>query len=171
MGKGDLSTANLLTAPKTYGINPFTFEGLADFFDLSTNKAFATQMNSYLIDTNKNSAQDLCVLADNFANQQLWQFSLFNNSQFLSVRDLVTSNLAEVASSLAFEIELHSIVSPEQLSNARVLFPNLHDMISDYEIGQKSEMLAVIDGLSTPDTKLYYPEPFIASPSFVHEDL
>ena len=171
MGKGDLSTANLLTAPKTYGISPFTFEGLADFFDLSTNKAFATQMNSYLIDTNKNSAQDLCVLADNFANQQLWQFSLFNNSQFLSVRDLVTSNLAEVASSLAFEIELHSIVSPEQLSNARILFPNLHDMIADYEIGQKSEMLAVIDGLSTPDTKLYYPEPFIASPSFVHEDL
>jgi hypothetical protein len=27
------------------------------------------------------------------------------------------------------------------------------------------------DALSTPDTKLYYPEPFIASPSFAHEDL
>jgi heme/copper-type cytochrome/quinol oxidase subunit 2 len=29
----------------------------------------------------------------------------------------------------------------------------------------------MIDDLSTPDTKLHYPEPFIASPSFVHEDL
>lgn len=25
--------------------------------------------------------------------------------------------------------------------------------------------------LSTPDTKLYYPEPFIASPSFSHEEI
>jgi hypothetical protein len=25
--------------------------------------------------------------------------------------------------------------------------------------------------VSTPDVKLYYPEPFIASPSFVHEEL
>jgi len=24
---------------------------------------------------------------------------------------------------------------------------------------------------STPDTKLYYPEPFIASPSFSHEEI
>jgi hypothetical protein len=29
----------------------------------------------------------------------------------------------------------------------------------------------VYEVLSTPDTKIYYPEPFVASPSFVHEDL
>jgi hypothetical protein len=28
-----------------------------------------------------------------------------------------------------------------------------------------------LQNLSTPDFKLYYPEPFIASPSFVHEEV
>ena len=27
------------------------------------------------------------------------------------------------------------------------------------------------DDLATPDAKMYYPEPFVASPSFVHEDI
>jgi hypothetical protein len=30
---------------------------------------------------------------------------------------------------------------------------------------------SVFETLSTPDLKIFYPEPFIASPSFVHEDL
>jgi hypothetical protein len=30
---------------------------------------------------------------------------------------------------------------------------------------------SLYDNLSTSITKLYYPEPFIATPSFAHEDL
>jgi hypothetical protein len=44
-------------------------------------------------------------------------------------------------------------------------------MINDYELGLSSDDFAVVDGLSTFDTKLYYLEPFIAPLSFVHEDL
>jgi hypothetical protein len=40
-----------------------------------------------------------------------------------------------------------------------------------FEVMSDRENLAVYESLSTPDFKLYYPEPFIASPSFVHEDL
>ena len=72
---------------------------------------------------------------------------------------------------LADEIELAAVVRPYQLENLRSLFPNLHGMINNYELGLSSDDFAVVDGLSTSDTKLYYPEPFIASPSFVHEDL
>ena len=37
---------------------------------------------------------------------------------------------------------------------------------SDIDIDSNTQ-----ESLSTPDVKLYYPEPFIASPSFVHEEL
>jgi hypothetical protein len=30
---------------------------------------------------------------------------------------------------------------------------------------------SAIQDIATPDCKLYYPEPFIASPSFVHEEI
>jgi hypothetical protein len=87
------------------------------------------------------------------------------------MNDLLTSNLADVAIALADEIELADIVHPYQLDSLRSIFPNLHDMINEYELGLSSDDFITIEQLSTPDTKLYYPEPFIASPSFVHEDL
>lgn len=87
------------------------------------------------------------------------------------MNDLLSSNLSEVAIALADEIELAAIVRPYQLDNLRSLFPNLHDMINEYELGLSSDDFITMEQLSTPDTKLYYPEPFIASPSFVHEDL
>ena len=42
--------------------------------------------------------------------------------------------------------------------------------IEDIDV-QCEEGVYMFDNLSTPDFKLFYPEPFIASPSFVHEDL
>jgi hypothetical protein len=51
------------------------------------------------------------------------------------------------------------------------MYPNFYDLIVDYELAITEDDGSMIDDLSTPDTKLHYPEPFIASPSFVHEDL
>jgi hypothetical protein len=53
----------------------------------------------------------------------------------------------------------------------RLTYPNFYDIIVDYELAVMEDDGSLIDDLSTPDTKLHYPEPFIASPSFVHEDL
>ena len=39
----------------------------------------------------------------------------------------------------------------------------------DFSIEDKEEL--IYESLSTPNFKLYYPEPYIASPSFNHEDL
>jgi hypothetical protein len=38
-------------------------------------------------------------------------------------------------------------------------------------ICSKAEERNLIEEVSTPFVKLYYPEPFIASPSFVHEEV
>jgi hypothetical protein len=40
-----------------------------------------------------------------------------------------------------------------------------------FEMTANREDNSLYENLSTPDFKLHYPEPFIASPSFVHEEL
>jgi len=159
--------------PTKYGLNPFSVEGLIDFFDINQNPFLISCLQEYFDVNTSDSVHNLYVLSDSGAQTLLgtWDLNIFNNSTFLSVSDLLNSNLAEVGAALADEIELAAVVRPYQLENLRSLFPNLHDMINDYELGLSSDDFAVVDGLSTPDTKLYYPEPFIASPSFVHEDL
>jgi len=40
-----------------------------------------------------------------------------------------------------------------------------------FEVLSYDEDGTLYEILSTPNTKLYYPEPFVATPSFAHEDL
>jgi hypothetical protein len=49
--------------------------------------------------------------------------------------------------------------------------PQYKDEIQAFDIDFLESDTSLLDELTTPDTKMYYPEPFIASPSFVHEDL
>jgi hypothetical protein len=51
------------------------------------------------------------------------------------------------------------------------VFPSIEDDIELLDLWTRfgEEYLQEVE--STPDVKLYYPEPFIASPSFVHEEL
>ena len=68
--------------------------------------------------------------------------------------------------------ELESLTYSKNDVNALVdLFPSMEDMIDDIDVWSRyyEESLQYVE--STPDVKLYYPEPFIASPSFVHEEL
>jgi hypothetical protein len=75
-------------------------------------------------------------------------------SQMLAAEIHQTSiSMAHATTAAAsFNPEFYSIVEP-------LLFLGIED---DDSLREKA---------STPDVKLYYPEPFIASPSFVHEDL
>jgi hypothetical protein len=41
----------------------------------------------------------------------------------------------------------------------------------NFELSNLEPDEGVFEALSSPDLKIFYPEPFIASPSFVHEDL
>ena len=51
------------------------------------------------------------------------------------------------------------------------IFPSMEDNIEVLDLWTRfgEECLGEVE--PTPDVKLYYPEPFIASPSFVHEEL
>ena len=51
------------------------------------------------------------------------------------------------------------------------IFPKHRNAIEIFEILSTNIDNSLYENLSTPDFKLYYPEPFIAAPSFLHEDL
>jgi hypothetical protein len=51
------------------------------------------------------------------------------------------------------------------------IFPSIEDDIELLDLWTRFGEECLQEVESTPDVKLYYPEPFIASPSFVHEDL
>ena len=53
----------------------------------------------------------------------------------------------------------------------RDIFPQFREDLEMFEVLSYDTDGTLYDALSTPDVKLYYPEPFIASPSFAHEDL
>ena len=98
-------------------------------------------------------------------------FSLFNDYSFFSVKDLQNSELLSINKLLINNIETSGIEFAENTSALRLAYPNFYDLIVDYELAIVEDDGSMVDDLSTPDTKLHYPEPFVASPSFVHEDL
>jgi hypothetical protein len=95
----------------------------------------------------------------------------FNDHKFFSVSDLESTELMHITKSLTQSMESSYGESGEDTDAVRRFYPDLSDLITDYEVSVMEDDGSLADQLSTPDTKLYYPEPFIASPSFVHEDL
>jgi heme/copper-type cytochrome/quinol oxidase subunit 2 len=92
--------------------------------------------------------------------------SMFNNSNYFSIEDI--SHINTIPS--LDELERLSLIKNDVDSMCRV-FPSLEEVIEDVDMWARygEESLQEID--STPDVKLYYPEPFIASPSFIHEEV
>ena len=50
-------------------------------------------------------------------------------------------------------------------------FPNFLEFVYGWDLLNLDNRPYSAENLSIPDVKLYYPEPFIASPSFVHDDI
>ena len=81
----------------------------------------------------------------------------------INVSSVLASNLAELT------------IAKNNPSNIIKFFPDQRseEVLFDLELWF-ADLDSVGDTLrtqSTPDTKLFYPEPFIASPSFTHEEI
>lgn len=55
--------------------------------------------------------------------------------------------------------------------NWRFIYPSFQDNLEMFEVLSYDVDGSLYNTLSTPNVKLYYPEPFIATPSFAHEDI
>ena len=70
-----------------YGLNPFSIEGLIDFFDVNQNPLLISCLQKYFDVNMSNSVHDLYVLSDSGTQTLLgtWNLNIFNNSSFLSL--------------------------------------------------------------------------------------
>jgi hypothetical protein len=99
-------------------------------------------------------------LLDNFK-----VYSFFNSSTFLlnsSLSPFFNLNICASSTSLNFledyDLYIKSVVTYIDKIDEMPIFQNLENISSTYHY-------------SVPNVKLAYPEPFIASPSFIHSDL
>jgi hypothetical protein len=82
-----------------------------------------------------------------------------------------TTNL--VSTSLKNYVTDILLITPthNDISMLTEFFPEKVMHFENFELSTLEPDEGVFEALSTPTLKIFYPEPFIASPSFVHEDL
>jgi len=149
----------------------FSLQSIIELFGFNENEIFLLKIQDYLVKETTSIISDLEILNLFSFDKQNDFFNLFNDNNFFSTHDLSNSNLFKINQNLIQNIETAGIQFNESTAALRMIYPNFYDLIVDYELSIVEDDGSMIDDLSTPDTKLHYPEPFIASPSFVHEDL
>jgi hypothetical protein len=128
--------------------------------------------------TNKPSMKLISKLFRENNSPALTETHLFFSKNFNTIDyDYFNFETEKFPSELAKSIRsvTNSIVEVCNIKNDVVgllnFLPQYKEEIQAFDIDFLESDTSLLDELTTPDTKMYYPEPFIASPSFVHEDL
>jgi hypothetical protein len=94
-----------------------------------------------------------------FSNKNI--FTDFNSSDY---------NFFPIIKNFSNDLE-KSVLVKNNIYKLIEVFPEKVMQLESFDLSGLDIDETVYEVLSTPDTKIYYPEPFVASPSFVHEDL
>ena len=158
------------------------------------NTIFLEKKNSSLINIidyfSAPNILDLFNLGGDFNYNDQYFELLLNNSILLNDNSILNTQLFDTTynlNTLNYKslLDTYPIESLELIINdIRLITPannNLDELINffpermlhfeNFELSSLELDESVFETLSTPDLKIFYPEPFIASPSFVHEDL
>lgn len=114
---------------------------------------------------------DLVGMSQSGFTPDAFNIEIFNNTTFFTPGMIQSSNLHSFSNLLATDIEAISLYKLHDVYEMIDALPQYRNLLEEFEYHCIVDDSAMPEALSTPDTKLYYPEPFIASPSFVHEDL
>jgi hypothetical protein len=116
--------------------------------------------------------QNILLNENTIPNIHFWDNTFLNN--FLNYKTLVTSNSYNLINTPVINyLNDILIITPQHnnIVNLSEFFPERAIHFENFELSTLETDEGVFEALSTPDLKIFYPEPFIASPSFVHEDL
>ena len=80
------------------------------------------------------------------------------NTKLKNIVNDLTSTISETTT-IKFDMELERMIAENSSG------------ITFFDLLSGEDDASIYQVLSAPDFKIYYPEPFIASPSFVHEEL
>jgi hypothetical protein len=92
--------------------------------------------------------------------------SLFNSNLFLNESVLNSFNFGGISAYIEESSNLKN-----DIDNLIDVFPQLDELVGELDLAARYGEEELEDCESTPDTKIHYPEPFVASPSFVHEEI
>jgi hypothetical protein len=149
----------------------FSAPTIIDFFTLKNcNTLSITKIQNFLESGTYESMNAIHQLTLNPDSTTLFNLDLFFNSSSFDVNLIQNSQLLNFSEGLISELQFLSSPKNDALEMLNV-FPQYTSAIEVFEILSCNIDNSLYENLSTPDFKLYYPEPFIASPSFIHEDL
>ena len=92
--------------------------------------------------------------------------SLFNREVLFNEDTVNSFNFNGVSSYIE-----ESSVLKNDLGSMMDIFPELDELVGEMDLAARYGEEELEECESTPDVRLHYPEPFIASPSFVHEEI
>ena len=92
--------------------------------------------------------------------------NLFNNNSLFNENTVANFDFAGISS----YIEESSNLKNDSNSLMDV-FPQIEDLVGEMDLAARYGEEELEECESTPDVRLHYPEPFVASPSFVHEEI
>lgn len=114
--------------------------------------------------------QNLRELYLNLDTQTFFESTLFESTITEYNNSNIGTNFLNFSTSIFKGMK--DATSPHyNIDELRDIFPQFREDLEMFEVLSYDTDGTLYDALSTPDVKLYYPEPFIASPSFAHEDL
>ena len=144
-------------------IDYFSAPNLLDTFSLGGDFNYDNSQFQFL--TNNS----VLLTENNIYNIQSWDDSL--NLNFLDYRTLLPNSGS--LGTLNTYINDINLITPlnSNINNLTEFFPERVMHFENFELSNLEPDGVVFGALSTQDLKIFYPEPFVASPSFVHEDL
>jgi hypothetical protein len=134
-----------------------------NFFEDNTVRTFP--LHNYFNYNNNFSVPELKTLS---LNSEL--YNSFPLSKFSFNIQITNKQLNDSFSSIFNEL-FYPTLHKNDVQELICIFPEKLNQLENFAFEGLELDESVYEVLSTPETKMYYPEPFIASPSFVHEDL
>jgi hypothetical protein len=155
------SKVNLLGPLADYISTPNIFD-MFDFFEDNKITNFPLH-NSLNVNTNSISLEELMVVSSNTTLSN--PFLQKKQNAFLNTNELL-NNFEPIFQPLADDIQRFSI-NTNNLYELNEIFPEKTTQFECFEFSSLESDISSYEALSTPETKIFYPEPFVASPSFV----
>lgn len=158
----------MLLNPITNYFNPATLFDFF-FFDLKISNSMSN-IQSYLNDNTRSVILEMYKLASGNLHTLNYNTNLTLLNIKFSAEDFANSFVFNISTQIVSE--LNFLTKPKTNAEALIdILPEHTDTLEIFEVISINVDNSLYEHIHVPEFKLYYPEPFIASPSFVHDQL
>lgn len=140
------------------------------FFDKSINSFTIPIIQDFLNQNTRDFILNSWGISQEFISIISFNSNLSLTSTSFNSTDLENTSLLQLSTNIINE--MFFLTQPKnELFNLIDVVPEHDDTFEIFEIISVNVDNSLYEFIHLPEFKLYYPEPFIASPSFVHEEL